>query len=191
MTDTLVGPRVDTQSVGTRLRLLRRARRRTLKDVALRANVSESFLSQLERGRTGASIASLQGIAAALGIDVSDLFAQDRTGPSTLRREERGYVSWGTRGRKSLLTPKPFEALEVVAASFEPGGSTGDEQYAHGDSEELLLVLAGIVEVWLGDETVQLTAGDCTRYRSSTPHRLVNVGNDLAEVIYVISPPSY
>jgi len=180
------------ESVGTQLRLLRRARRQTLRDVAGRAGVSESFLSQLERGRTGATIASLQGIAGALGVEVSDLFARNgQTGPSVLRREDRGYVSWGTFGRKALLTPKPFEELEVVAASFEPGGSTGAEQYAHGDSEELLLVVAGTVELALGAETMHLRAGDCARYRSSTPHRLSNVGDEVAEVMYVISPPSY
>ncbi len=160
--------------------------------MAERAGVSESFLSQLERGRTGASIASLQRIAVALGVAVSDLFARDgQTGPSVLRRHDRGYVSWGTLGRKALLTPKPFEALEVVCASFEPGGSTGAEMYAHGDSEELLLVIAGRVELTLGEEIMSLGTGDCARYRSSTPHRLVNIGEEVAEVMYVISPPSY
>ena len=181
-----------THSVGTQLRLLRRARRQTLRDVAERANVSESFLSQLERGRTGASIASLQGIAGALGVEVSDLFARNgQTGPSVLRREDRAYVSWGTFGRKALLTPKPFEALEVVAATLEPGGSTGAEQYAHGDSEELLLVVAGSVDLALGADTMRLGPGDCARYRSSTPHRVTNLGDEAAEVMYVISPPSY
>jgi transcriptional regulator with XRE-family HTH domain len=178
-------------AVGTQLRLLRRARRQTLREVAERAGVSESFLSQLERGRTGASIASLQGIAAALGVEVSDLFANGQPGPNVLRREDRAYVSWGTFGRKALLTPKPFEELEVVAARFEPGGSTGAEQYAHGDSEELLLVVAGSVELSLGEQTMRLGAGDCARYRSSVPHRLVNIGDEVAEVMYVISPPSY
>ena len=181
-----------TDIVGTQIRLLRRARRQTLRDVAERAGVSESFLSQLERGRTGASIASLQGIAAALGLEVSDLFARNgESGPSVLRLDDRAYVSWGTFGRKALLTPKPFQALEVVAATFEPGGSTGAEQYAHGDSEELLLVVAGTVELTLGAETMRLRVGDSARYRSSTPHRVVNTGEGVAEVVYVISPPSY
>jgi transcriptional regulator with XRE-family HTH domain len=181
-----------THSVGLQLRVLRRARRQTLRDVAQRARVSESFLSQLERGRTGASIASLQGIAAALGVEVSDLFAESsQIGPRVLRREDRAYVSWGSFGRKALLTPKPFEELEVVAATFEPGGSTGEEQYTHGDSEELLFVVAGSVELALGADTMRLGVGDCARYRSSTPHRLSNVGDEVAEVMYVISPPSY
>lgn len=192
MTEAAASGPSTIHSVGMQLRLLRRARRQTLRDVAERASVSESFLSQLERGRTGASIASLQGIAAALGVEVSDLFARNgQTGPSLLRREDRAYVSWGDLGRKALLTPKPFQELEVVAATLEAGGSTGAEQYAHGDSEELLLVVAGTVELALGAETIPLRAGDCARYRSSTPHRVVNVGHEAAEVMYVISPPSY
>ena len=67
-----------------------------------------------------------------------------------LRHDARQPVEWGHLGRKSLLTPKPLHSLEVVAAEFDAGGSTGDEPYTHGDSEELLLVLAGRVHVQLG-----------------------------------------
>src|SRR3954469_13754604 len=93
--------------LGERLRAIRILRRRTLKDVAAAAGVSESFVSQLERGRTSASIASLQRLSAALGIEVSDLFAADGLPrPRVLRREARQPVAWGELGRKSLLTPK-------------------------------------------------------------------------------------
>ena len=130
--------------LGERLKAIRLLRRRTLKDVADAAGVSESFVSQLERGRSSASVATLQRLATALGIEVSDLFATDGLPrPRVLRREAREHVVWGHLGRKALLTTKPFHALEVLSAEFEPGGSTGDEPYTHGDSEELLLVLAG------------------------------------------------
>jgi transcriptional regulator with XRE-family HTH domain len=49
--------------VGERLRTLRRFRRCTLQTVAARSGLSESFLSQVERGRSNASIASLRRIA--------------------------------------------------------------------------------------------------------------------------------
>ena len=183
---------VETPALGERLRAIRRLRRRTLNDVAARAGVSESFLSQLERGRTSASVASLQRIAAALEIEVSDLFSSNGLPrPTVLRREAREPVVWGHLGRKALLTPKPFHALEVVAAEFDPGGSTGDEPYTHGDSEELLLVIEGRVHVQLGTDVYELNAGDSVHYRSSTPHRLSNPGSERAEVLYVITPPSY
>lgn len=178
--------------LGERLRALRLLRRRTLREVATAAGVSESFLSQVERGRSSASVATLQRLATALGIEVSDLFASNGLPrPRVLRREERQLLVWGHLGRKALLTPKPFHSLEVLAAEFEPGGSTGDEPYTHGDSEELLLVIRGRVHVQLDTEVHELAAGDSVQYRSSTPHRVSNRGDEAAEVLFVISPPSY
>jgi transcriptional regulator with XRE-family HTH domain len=181
-----------TAELGERLRAIRLLRRLKLREVADAAGVSESFVSQLERGRSSASVATLQRLATALGIEVSDLFAGGHPPqPRVLRRESRQLLEWGHLGRKALLTPKPFHSLEVVAAEFEPGGSTGDEPYTHGDSEELLLVLAGHVQVQLGTELLDLSTGDSVNYRSSTPHRVANRGDENAEVLFVISPPSY
>ena len=178
--------------LGERLRAIRLLRRLTLREVAESAGVSESFVSQLERGRSNASVATLQRLATALGIEISDLFAGEaQAGPRVLRRAERQLLEWGHLGRKALLTPKPFHSLEVVAAAFDPGGSTGDEPYTHGDSEELLLVLVGRVHLQLGSELLDLSTGDSVNYRSSTPHRVSNPGDAPAEVLFVISPPSY
>ena len=178
--------------LGERLRAMRLVRRLTLREVADSAGVSESFVSQLERGRSNASVATLQRLAAALGIEISDLFAgESQTAPRVLRRQERQLLEWGHLGRKALLTPKPFHSLEVVSAAFDPGGSTGDEPYTHGDSEELLLVLAGRIQLQLGSELLDLSTGDSVDYRSSTPHRVSNPGDETAEVLFVISPPSY
>ena len=138
-------PDVATEiDVGERLRAIRALRRCTLKTVADRSGLSESFISQVERGRSNASIASLRRIADALGVSVSDLF--EPTGPPAprvLRREDRPALSFGILGRKLLLTPKPLHHLEVFVGELEPGGSTGTEPYAHGDSEELFVVLQG------------------------------------------------
>lgn len=177
--------------LGERLRAIRQLRRKTLKEVAGAAGISESFLSQLERGRSNATIATLQRLATALGIDVSDLFGASAPRPRVLRRDARDFVAWGLLGRKALLTPKPFHSLEVVVARFEPGGSTGDEPYTHGDSEELLVVVEGRVHVQLGTDVYEVAAGDSVHYESSTPHRVANAGEEAAEVLFVISPPSY
>jgi len=164
----------------------------TLRELGERAGLSESFLSQLERDRTGVTIASVQRIAGALGLEVSDLFTGNGDAhPRVLRRDDRERVAWGRLGRKALLTPKPFESLEVVAAELDAGGSTGDQAYNHGDSEELFLVLSGRVELELDGELLVLGEGDSARYRSSVPHRVHNPGPSRAEVLLVVSPPSY
>jgi transcriptional regulator with XRE-family HTH domain len=187
---TVEEQRVD---VGDRLRAIRRRRHVTLKTVADRAELSESFLSQVERGRANASVASLRRIAAALGVNVADLFEPNgsTTRPRVLRREARPNLTFGTLGQKYMLTPRPLEHLQVIIGEFDAGGSTGDEPYTHGDSEELLVVLTGIVSLQLGTEMFELATGDSIDYRSSTPHRLTNIGGDPAEVMWIISPPSY
>ncbi|MGB2953333.1 MAG: XRE family transcriptional regulator [Gaiellaceae bacterium] len=178
--------------VGQRLRVLRRLRRCTLRTVADRAGLSESFLSQVELGRASASIASLRRIAQALGVSVADLFEPSgMPRPRVLRRDERPALSFGILGRKLLLTPRPLQHLEVFVGELDPGGSTGNEPYSHGDSEELFVVLSGSVQLALGGELHELESGDSIDYRSSTPHRISNVGEDLAEVMWIISPPSY
>ena len=178
--------------VGERLRAIRGLRRATLRTIADRAGVSESFLSQVERGKASASIASLRRIAGALGVSVADLFEPSGPPrPRVFRREERPSLAFGILGRKLLLTPRPLHALEVFVGEFDPGGSTGTEPYAHGDSEELFVVLAGSAQLELGGEVHELEAGDSIDYRSSTPHRITNTGPDRAEVMWIISPPSY
>src|SRR5919201_648763 len=170
--------------VGERLRDIRRLRRATLRTIADRAGVSESFLSQVERGRASASIASLRRIAGALGVSVADLF--DSSGPPrprVLRREDRPSLAFGILGRKFLLTPRPLLHLEVFVGELDVGGATGGEPYAHGGSEELLIVLTGGVRLELGGEVHELESGDSIDYRSSTPHRVVNGSDEPAEVI--------
>ena len=186
-------PDVTTEvDVGRRLREIRRLRRATLRTVAERSGLSESFLSQVERGRSNASIASLRRIADALRVSVSDLFEPNGPPqPRVLRRDDRPALSFGILGRKLLLTPKPLHNLEVFVGELDPGGSTGAEPYSHGDSEELFVVLSGTVQLELGGELHELDAGDSIDYRSSIQHRISNVGKELAEVMWIISPPSY
>ena len=178
--------------MGGRLRTIRRRRQATLRTVAERAGLSESFLSQVERGVASPSVASLQRIAGALSVRVADLFEPDtvRSRPRVMRKDSRPSLALGTRGRKFLLTPRPLENLEVFIGELQPGGATAESPYLHGDSEELVVVLSGTVELQLEDRVFELSAGDSIDYRSSVPHKVVNVGAGIAEVMWIISPPS-
>jgi transcriptional regulator with XRE-family HTH domain len=179
-------------AVGPRLRQLRHARRLTLRAVADAAAVSESFLSQVERGRASASISSLKRIADALGVEIHELFAPRPNGTSRAIRSGDGEVlSFGRGARKRLLTPRPLEALEVVVCEFDAGGHSGDEPYTHGDAEELCVVLEGEVEHQVGDDVWRLAPGDAVHYRSSVPHRTANPGTTRARVLYVVTPPTF
>src|SRR5215470_11526343 len=89
-------PLMNSLDVGQRLRAIRLLRRLTLREVANAAAVSESFVSQLERGRSSASVATLQRLSSAVGVEISDLFtAEQQSGPRVLRRQERQLLEWG------------------------------------------------------------------------------------------------
>jgi transcriptional regulator with XRE-family HTH domain len=177
--------------VGQAVRALRLRRKWTLKEVSVATGLSQSFLSQLELGRSNASLQSLQRIAKALDVQVAELFRKDGFEEVVLRRADRPTLAYGILGRKHLLTPQTSQNLEIFMGEFQAGGSTGEEQYTHGDSEELFLVMKGKVDLHLGEDIHVLEAGDRAIYKSSVPHKTVNVSDEPAEVLWVISPPSF
>lgn len=178
--------------VGRRLRSARRRRGLTLAEVAAAAAISESFLSQLERGLTGASLDSLQRLTKALEIRVADLFdADDAHTPRVIHPDSRPVLEVWHLGQKTLLTPRWSEQLEALICRLDPGGATGERPYQHGDSEELFLLLEGVVDLELGDQVHRMRAGDSITYRSSVPHRVINRGAGHAQGLWAISPPSF
>jgi len=177
--------------IGGRLREFRKLRGAPLREIAARAGVSESFLSQLERGRTNASLATARRLAHALGLELADLFTDECPKPTrVLTHETRPRLSFGQLGTKELLTLKPFRHIEAFIGTLEPRGTTGPEPLVHGPSQELLYVLRGAVRLDLGEESYLLQRGHSIDYDSSIPH-LVTALEGGAEVLWVISPPSW
>jgi uncharacterized cupin superfamily protein len=52
-------------------------------------------------------------------------------------------------------------------------------------------VLEGCLDLWVGDETYRLDAGDAIRYPSRVAHRSQNPGPGAARILFVLTPPSY
>jgi transcriptional regulator with XRE-family HTH domain len=183
---------VEDTEVGSRLREVRRGQHRTLRDVAEAAGISESFLSQVERAKVSASVATLRRIAVVLGVTVGDLFQETSSRqPTVLRAQSRPTLTFGVFGRKFHLHTAPDRAFDSLLGEFDPGGSTGDEPYSHGDSEEFMLILEGSAEFQLGGEVISLGPNDSMVYRSSVPHRLVADPELGARVLWITSPPSF
>ena len=177
--------------VAERLRRLRKASNMSLRQLAEATGTSASFLSQLERGLSGASTSTLIRIANVFGTSISELFSGTEAGQDpVLRRAERPALPVMNGQRKSLLSRRPLTQFETYLAEFEPGGSSGTEQYVHGDSHEMLFVMNGRVQLDLGPDSHVLEDGDCIEYQSSVPHRVINIGPSSAEVLFIISPPT-
>ena len=178
--------------LGARIRALRVRRGATLRQLADQASVTESFLSQVERGVASPSIASVQRIARALGQSIAQLFAADEASSSVVRvRERRRIVYQGLGAVDEFLTRATDGKLQVILSTIEPGGGTGDEAYTHESDEEVVVVLEGSLDLWVGGEHCRLEAGDAVTHSSRVPHRNTNPGPGVARVLFCITPPSF
>jgi transcriptional regulator with XRE-family HTH domain len=178
--------------LGPRIRSLRQARNVTLRELAERAGVTESFLSQVEREVTSPSIASVQRIARALGLTIAELFTEEAPRGRVVRHADRRRITYAGLGAvDEFLTSDMTGRLQLILSTIEPGGGTGDEPYAHESDEEVVVVLSGSLELWVADEHHLLAEGDSVTYSSRLPHRNRNSGDVTAVVLFCLTPPSF
>ena len=177
---------------GRPLRRLRKQRGLSLRAASERAGLSVSFLSSLERGLSGASIASLQRLTAAYGTTLHELFGpKDELRQRLVRAGERPVLRLGDAAVR-------IEQLARGAAQLEPqlfvlaAGASSDGSYAH-DGEEFLYLLSGAMTVWVGDdETYRLTdPGDALSFPSTLPHRWRNDARGETRLLWINTPPTF
>ena len=70
-----------TAAIGTRLRVARDAVGLTQADVALRAGLTQGFISSLEAGNCGASVQTLSRLAATVGVSLAVLLGDSPAPP--------------------------------------------------------------------------------------------------------------
>lgn len=181
----------DRTALGARIRSIRKSHRVTVRALAETAQLSPAFISQIENGKSNASFDALRKIALALGVTFSDLFDSSYSTTSrVLRRDERPQLAVGDGICNYSITRPPSGEVDVTVSEYQPGASSGSEDYTHGDSREVVMVLKGSLSFFLGGETHTLQAGDSLDFRTSVPHMIKNLSDEMAEAIWIISPPS-
>jgi transcriptional regulator with XRE-family HTH domain len=176
--------------IGSRLRAARRARGMTIAELASAADLSNGFISLLERDETNASVATLLRICELLGVRIGSLFEQPRT--SLVRKRDREVVNFGGFGVEDVvLTPRWERSLEVIESTIEAGGRSGDEPHAFEADAELIYVLKGSLDVTMGDEVHRLRSGDALLIDPRDAHSWVNPSRTSdAIVLWIITPAS-
>jgi quercetin dioxygenase-like cupin family protein len=96
-------------------------------------------------------------------------------------------------GKESLdrhvLVPDANRLMLPIVRVLEPGGASA-EFWSH-EGEELVVVLEGRVLLEIeGSAPVALDRGDAAYYESTHPHRWSNIGDGIARLLSVASPPS-
>jgi transcriptional regulator with XRE-family HTH domain len=171
--------------LGSSVRRLRESRQLTLRTLAERTGFSPSFLSQVENNQASPSIASMERIAAALGVTLGEFFQGTHLQAApVVRSEERPVLhsGWSHAVLESLSVAG--SRLHPVLVTLNPGGSSGAQAYASG-AEEFALVLDGEVVLTLGDTEHALATEDAVTVGAGTLRRWTNRGKQPARILIV------
>lgn len=181
--------------VGPEIRDLRKARRMTIKELSLATSLSVGYLSEVERGLSYPSIKALHDIAKALNVTIGWFLHNAESGDPAereyiVRAGNRRTLKFSSGITDELLSPNLRGQIELLISRFPPGAVGAESPYTH-QGEEAGLLLAGTLEMWIGDQCFTLAEGDSFSFPSTTPHRYRNPGDTETVVVWVITPPSY
>ena len=158
----------------TRLKEARRAQGLSLEAVAKLSGVSRSMVSQIERGESSPTIATLWNLTRALQVDFAGLLDQTAaTGIETLRQADTPTIeNRGTGCVIRILSP-PEEAgrHEVYELVFSAQGALDSAPHARG-AREHLTVIDGTLDVTSAEASTRLGPGDTARYAADVPHAI-------------------
>jgi transcriptional regulator with XRE-family HTH domain len=181
----------DIESIGEGIRRERLRRGLTLAQLASQVNLTVSALSQIERGASDPSISSLRRIAGAFEVPMFQFMVGGVQREIVVRRDRRTKLNFPDRVLEyELVSADTFGEFEVLSLAISPGGSTGAAPSGHA-SEECALVLTGEVVAEVAGQTYTLGAGDSIKIHRELLHRFLNESDKDAEVLILISPPTF
>lgn len=177
-----------------RLRAARTARGITLRGLASRIGVSASLISQVETGKVQPSVNTLYALATELELSIDELlFPEAHPHRSTVklphvqRPDDRTVIELGEGVRWERLTGDAEPGRDFLAVVYEPGGASTPVGELHRHAgREWGYVMAGTLQVEVGPETHLLNPGEAITFRSSTPHRLSNPGDEPVRAIWFV-----
>lgn len=153
---------------------LRRERERaglTLTEVARRAGMAKSTLSQLESGTGNPNLETLWAICTVLGVQFSRLLEPPRPSVTVIRAGEGPAVAAGDSNHRATLLAAcpPGVRRDVYWIDAEPGKPRVSEPHPRGVMEHVVMGY-GRSLVGIAGEPVELSPGDYACYPGDVPH---------------------
>lgn len=181
--------------IGAKLRMARKARRLSMRELADRVGCSESLISKIESDRVMPSLPMLHRIAKELGTSIGRMFEANPDGDFVSRKGNRPILSLeaiGREGGKGIQLEGIAINGEFLYGSIhivDPGGSSGG--FIQHVGEEVGYVLEGTIEITVAGKVHLLHQGDSIFFPSELPHGYRNPGTEIARVLWINTPPTF
>ncbi|MDH2327056.1 cupin domain-containing protein [Cereibacter sp. SYSU M97828] len=178
--------------VAMRLRVVRRSKGLSQRELARRAGVGSGTISQIEAMAMQPSVSVLKKILDGIPMDLASFFSFELAEEKARVFRRAEHVNIGASGIRYLLiaAQRRDRAIQMLHEFYDPGRDSGRHTLSHA-GEECGVIIAGRLEVTIGDEVHLLGAGDAYYFTSSTPHRFRNVGDTVCEVVSACTPPTF
>ena len=158
-----------------RLKEARRAQGLSLEAVANLSGVSRSMVSQIERGESSPTIATLWNLTRELQVDFAGLLEAGETQDhiDVLRAGDVPKIENMGQGCRIRILSPPEDAggHEVYDIRFDAGGTLNSQPHTRGSMEQLT-VLEGEIALSSGAASDRLQAGDTARYAVDVAHSI-------------------
>ena len=177
-------------SLGARLRGLRKERALSQRELADLADLSPNAISLIERDEISPSVATLQRLAAALGVKMSYFFESATVARILHFRPNQRPVVRGAgltiEGLGARLDGQQMEPFFITLASR---ADMGTGQVVH-TGHEFVCCLAGRVRYEIDGTAYLLEPGDFLLFEANLPHRWGNPGDEDARLLLVLQAPN-
>lgn len=178
--------------LGALLRAIRNSRHLTIKEVAAKAGVSSSLLSQIERNRISPSLDTLLQILEVYGVPPNKFFKDYETSSRVEIIKHNARKIYQRKGFKyeklcGNSQAKGNHSFNAFFLELEPGQQRGDKSDGHL-GRELGIVVEGSAQLIYGQDTYEICAGDSVSFFSQIPHVIENASDHVFRAYWVVTP---
>lgn len=174
--------------VGKKLRIFRKDKKITLRELSAMTELSVSFISQVERNECSITVTSLKKIADALKVRMSEIFEMEENDSYMHGKENQILLNLNSSFTSHIILSGKFEnrKLEAIMLKLAPN-STDMLPFAH-EGEEFYYITKGTGEFVIDDKSYIVKTGETIHYPSTIPHTLKNPFDEELEVISILTP---
>jgi transcriptional regulator with XRE-family HTH domain len=179
----------DSIDVGARLRMLRAGAGLSIRALAEMSGLNVNTLSLIENGKTSPSVSTLQQLAGALGVPVTEFFEAAQGSKTVVHQKngERPRALFAHGIVENLGAGMSRFGAEPLIVTLEAKTDSGKNPIVH-TGREFVFCLEGSVTYTVDTETYLLEPGDSLLFEAYLPHRWKNVDAQPSRVLLVLCP---
>jgi transcriptional regulator with XRE-family HTH domain len=182
---------MDEKTICNNIRKLRKQNNFTLEKLSKMTDLTKGYLSKIERSEKAPPYSTLNKIAGAMGLEVTNILRKDIKQLDDVRivfqkKDEGGIIKATSQlagyDYEILGVNKPGKNMEpfIIYSPFDI-----KKMYSH-EGEEFIYILEGKLEFLYGEKTIIMEPGDNVYFDSCVPHSGKSIGKKKAKLLVII-----